>query len=105
MRKEKNPLRKFSRLQLMELLAQQEKELQHLREELNKKDAELADRRIRISEAGSIAEAAIKINEVFDAAQRAADQYLENLRMQIPGESSAETPSHDSHDSDEVDQV
>lgn len=32
-------------------------------------------------EAGSIAEAALRINKVFEAAQQAADQYLENIRQ------------------------
>ena len=74
MRNAQNPLRKLSKLQLLELLAQQEKELQALRKELAEKNAALEDRRIQIENAGSIAEAALKINEVFEAAQKAADQ-------------------------------
>ena len=80
----KNPLRKLSKLQLLELLAQQEKELQALRKELAEKNAALEDRRIQIENAGSIAEAALKINEVFEAAQKAADQYLESLKAGRP---------------------
>ena len=79
-----NPLRKLSKLQLLELLAQQEKELQALRKELAEKNAALEDRRIQIENAGSIAEAALKINEVFEAAQKAADQYLESLKAGRP---------------------
>lgn len=37
-------------------------------------------RRIELEEAGSIAEASLRLNGVFEAAQKAADQYLENLR-------------------------
>ncbi len=80
MQKPQNPLRKLSKLQLLELLAQQERELQTLRKELEEKNAALEDRRIRVEEAGSIAEAALKLNEVFEAAQRAADQYLESVK-------------------------
>lgn len=80
MQKSQNPLRKLSKLQLLELLAQQERELQALRKEVADKEAVLTDRRIRMESAGSIAEAAVKINEVFEAAQRAADQYLESLK-------------------------
>ena len=76
-----NPLRKLSKLQLLELLAQQERELQALRKELEEKNAALEDRRIQIENAGSIADAALKINEVFEAAQKAADQYLESLKV------------------------
>ena len=79
-----NPLRKLSKLQLLELLAQQEKELQALRKELAEKNAALEDRRIQIENAASIAEAALKINEVFEAAQKAADQYLESLKAGRP---------------------
>ena len=76
----RNPLRKLNKLQLLELLAQQERELQALRKELEEKTAALEDRRIRIEQAGSIAEASMRLNEVFEAAQRAADQYLESLK-------------------------
>ena len=80
MKASKNPLRKLSKLQLLELLAQQERELQSLRETLAARDAELAERRIKIEQSGSIAEAALKINEVLESAQRAADQYLLSLQ-------------------------
>ena len=33
-----------------------------------------------IENAGSLAEAALKLNDVFEAADRAAQQYLENVR-------------------------
>jgi len=75
-KKAANPLRKMNRLQLLELLALQEKELVALRAELAEKEAQLADRRLVMEESGTIAEAALRLNEVFEAAQRAADQYL-----------------------------
>jgi len=75
-----NPLRKMSRLQLLELLALQEKELVALRKELAEKNALLEDRRLAMEEAGSIAEAALKLNGVFEAAQRAAEQYLVSVK-------------------------
>jgi len=76
-----NPLRKMSRLQLLELLALQEKELVALRKELAEKNALLEDRRLAMEEAGSIAEAALKLNGVFEAAQRAAAQYLVSVTV------------------------
>lgn len=92
-----NPLRKLSRLQLLELLAQQERELQELRAAVAEKDALLEERRIMLEESGSIAEAALKLNGVFEAAQRAAEQYLESLKAAAreteeapPGEESGE---------------
>ena len=79
-RSSKNPLRKLSRLQLLELLAQQERELNTLRKELAEKEAQLAKRRIIMENSGSIAEAALKLNGIFEAAQRAADDYLESIQ-------------------------
>lgn len=35
---------------------------------------------IKINQAGSIAEASLQLNQVFEAAQQAAEQYLENIR-------------------------
>ncbi|MCI9217549.1 hypothetical protein AALA78_11925 [Lachnospiraceae bacterium 42-17] len=60
-------------------------------ERLNQKDAQIAEfkntieemkasREIELEEAGSIAEAALRINGVFEAAQRAAEQYLMNVK-------------------------
>ena len=76
----KNPLRKLNKLQLLELLAQQERELASLRASLAERDEELERRPLMLQEAGSIAEAALKLNGVFEAAQRAADQYLDSIR-------------------------
>lgn len=47
-------------------------------------DKERKERRITLDEAGSIAEASLRLNGIFEAAQRAADQYLFNIR-QIQG--------------------
>lgn len=60
-------------------------------ERLNAKDAQIAElrdvieqmkasRMIELEEAGNIAEAALRLNGVFEAAQRAAEQYLLNVR-------------------------
>lgn len=51
--------------------------LNQQREEM---DAWLTSRRIELEEAGSIAEAALRLNDVFEAAQSAANQYIYNLR-------------------------
>lgn len=77
---EKNPLRKLNKLELLELLAQQERELQGLRAQLAEKEAQLESRMLMIRDSGSIAEAALKLNGIFEAAQKAADQYLENVK-------------------------
>lgn len=73
-------LQKLSRIDLLELLLEKSKENEKLQEELEQVKAQLAERKINIEKAGSIAEAALALNGVFEAAQAAADQYLENLR-------------------------
>ena len=73
-------LRKLNRAELLELLVYQTKQVEDLQEALDEANRRLANRRIMLRNAGSIAEAALQINEVFEAAQRAADQYLENVK-------------------------
>lgn len=73
-------LKKLSRAELLELLLQQSKEIECLQAQLQRAREILSSREIRLQTAGSIAEAALALNGVFEAAQRAADQYLENVR-------------------------
>lgn len=84
-RNDKNMLKKLSRQDLLEMLIESERYVKHLERELAKTKKQLADRRIMIENSGSIAEAALKLNGIFEAAQAAADQYLENLG--VPTES------------------
>lgn len=73
-------LKKLSRAELLELLLESNRENERLRKQLEKAKGLLASRVIEIENAGSIAEAALALNGVFQAAQLAADQYLENVR-------------------------
>jgi len=73
-------LRRLSRADLMELLLEERKENERLQQQLEKARKLLEDRRIVMERAGSIAEAALQLNGVFEAAQAAALQYLENVR-------------------------
>lgn len=73
-------LKKLNRADLLELLLEERRENERLRNQLAKANDRLNDRSIQIETAGSIAEAALQLNNVFAAAQAAADQYLENIR-------------------------
>ena len=73
-------LRKLSRSDLLELLIEQSKEVESLKKRIGELEAELEDRRLLIYKSGSIAEAALKLNGVFEAAEAAAQEYLENIR-------------------------
>lgn len=72
-------LKKLSRQDLLEMLIEEEKRVDQLEKELAETKAKLENRKIQIETSGSIAEAALKINGIFEAAQAAANQYLENL--------------------------
>ena len=76
----KKELGKLRRAELLELLLEQTKETERLEKELAVAKEQLRCREIRLHEAGSIAEAALQINGVFEAAQAAAEQYLENIQ-------------------------
>lgn len=72
-------LKRLSRRELLEMLLAQMEENEKLKQRLQEAQAALADRRIYIDEAGTLAEAALKLNGVFEAADQAARQYLENI--------------------------
>jgi len=73
-------LKKMSRKELLELLVMISKKNDELEKELNKTKKLLEDKRIIISEAGSIADAALKLNNIFEIAQKSADQYLDSIK-------------------------
>lgn len=72
-------LKKLSRTQLLEMLLAQSREVTRLREELAQAQVQLSSRQIQVTESGNLAEAALKLSGVFEAAQTAADQYLQNI--------------------------
>ena len=73
-------LRRLSRSELLEMLIAQTEENDRLKIRLEQAEAQLRDRRIAIDKAGSLAEAALSLNGVFQAAEAAAQQYLENIQ-------------------------
>lgn len=72
-------LKRLTRAELLELLLAQTRESERLKERLEEAEAQLADRRIRLEKAGDLASAVLAINGVIDAAQAAAQQYLDNI--------------------------
>lgn len=75
-----NTLRRLNRAQLLDLLYDAVKEKEDLERELEETRRQLSEKNIQIAESGSIAEAALKLNRVFEQAQAAADQYLFSIR-------------------------
>lgn len=73
-------LRKLNRAELLQLLLEQSRQNDELRAQLEQANTQLASRQMMLDNAGSIAEASLQLNQVFAAAQQAADEYLENIR-------------------------
>lgn len=81
MKKQKEmPLRKLRRADLLEMLIEQGKEVEALRAQVEELQEKLDKKTIRLEQAGNIAEAALELNGVFEAAQAAARQYLESVQ-------------------------
>ena len=65
----KNDLKHLRRSELIDLIY-----------EMKKREIELQTREITIEKAGSIADAAVQLSGVFQAAQEAADSYLKSIK-------------------------
>ncbi len=72
-------LKSLRRADLLEMLLTLVKENDELREQLAVAKAELEDRAIKLEPVGSLAEAALTLNGVFESAQAACEQYLHNV--------------------------
>ena len=72
-------LNKLSRAELLELLLEQTLEVERLRKELETAQRQLEERRLKVKNAGSLANAVLEVNGVVDATQAAAQQYLDNI--------------------------
>ena len=72
-------LKKLSRRELIEVIYQMKKNEQQQQEKIAALEAALEEKRLRISKAGSVAEAAVSVSNVLSAAQEAADLYLHEI--------------------------
>ena len=72
-------LKKLHRRELMDIIYQMKKNEQQMQAEIASLQEALQDKRIRLSTAGSISEAAASITNIFSAAQKTADLYLHEI--------------------------
>ena len=72
-------LKKLSRRELVDIIYLMKKNEQQMQDEIAALQQALQDKRMKISAAGSIAEAAADIAQVFSAAQMTADLYLNEI--------------------------
>lgn len=73
-------LRKASKTELLELLLEQQERIVELEKKLELAEKKLKSKKILLEESGSIAEASLKLNDIFTASQSAADTYLLNVK-------------------------
>lgn len=72
-------LKKLNRHELIEVIYQMKKNEQQMQEKIAALEAALEEKRLRLSQAGSVAEAAVSVSNVLGAAQEAADLYLHEI--------------------------
>lgn len=72
-------LKKLNRKDLLQMLIEQSQVVQELRDELAEAEEKLEDKTIVIEESGSIAEAALKLNDLFRVAEDTCKDYVDNV--------------------------
>ena len=72
--------KRLSRAQLIEIIYRLQLELDKVNDEKQLLESELKDKRLRLSNAGNIADAALEISDCFRSAQNAAEQYLNEIK-------------------------
>lgn len=72
-------LKRLRRTELLELLLELSRENDQLRKANMDLKKQLQDRTITVENAGSLADAALQLNGVFEAAQNACEQYIQNI--------------------------
>lgn len=72
--------KRLRRSQLIDIIYQLQLQIDKLTERNQALERELADKRLRLRNAGNIAEAALELNDCFRSAQNAAEQYLHEIK-------------------------
>lgn len=72
--------KRLNRSQLIEIIYQFQLQVDKLTEQNQELERKLSDKRLRLSKAGNIADAALEINDCFRSAQNAAEQYLDEIK-------------------------
>ena len=73
--------KRLSRGQLIEIIYQLQLQVDSLTEQNHQLESALADKRLRIHNAGNLAEATLEINDCFRSVQNAAEQYLNEIKV------------------------
>ena len=76
----RNESMNLSKNEMMMVMHDQEQEIEKLKSQVEELQAKLDGYEIKVSESGSLAEAAAKGSGLFEAAQLTVDTYLENMK-------------------------
>ena len=78
--------KRLSRSQLIDIIYQFQIKQTELEDENRRLSAELGDKRLRLEKAGNIADAALAVHNVLQAAQDAAEHYTEEIMIRLSEE-------------------
>ena len=95
---------KLSRTELLELLIAEGEKNELLEAELAEAREKLASRDLQIKNAGSIAEAALALSGIFEAAEKACAQYKENIER-LSDEQTRINAARDAESRKQADQI
>lgn len=73
--------RKLKRGDLIAIIYEYQKKQEELVKEIGELRAQLESKNLKISKAGSIAEAVVGLDLLFETAQKTADDYIEQVRL------------------------
>ena len=76
----RNESMNLSKNEMMMVMHDQEQEIEKLKTQVKELQTKLDGYEIKVSESGSLAEAAAKVSGLFEAAQLTADTYLANMK-------------------------
>lgn len=80
-------IRHLGKTEMLRIIRDQEAELEQAKAKIEELSKALADKATHLENCGSIAEASLALNGVFQAAQEAADQYLAEIKEKAAGAS------------------
>lgn len=73
-------LRRMKKVNLLEIMLQQAKRIEELEKENRKLNKELQNKKILLEDSSSLAEASLKLNDIFTKADESANLYIKNVK-------------------------
>lgn len=73
-------IKRIRKKELLETLLKQKDRIETLEKELKTANKKLLEKKIILENSGSIAKASLELNNVFEVAQKSADEYLKSIK-------------------------